>query len=184
MYEEHAHRALCSDQSNACPIRELKHNPTKKNSISKLLGRIVEKKVKLSHMRLFEFDSLDDVHASAELQVGRYCKPISASFGAIDCIIGIDAVGNMTLRLHDGISLTALLQLVIAMGFDPLDAGVQKPILSLYWMLPTRALYDAMRVQPYTVSGVIADAAHPYRIDLDSRVQVKQFAVLVKVSSH
>ena len=177
LYEEFVHRRIQQASNNLCPLRSLDSGAAAAPAIPP---------VNLSGRPCVEFDDIPELSA-LQLTPGNYYKPISRSFGAVDFVLAPDIVGNMTLNLRHGISLSALLRVVKAMGFQPTPHGVQPPQLSFYWLLPTRALYDRMRPQPLAFKGrVVSDSADGQASDegqqqlllLKQFVQLRQYVVL------
>jgi hypothetical protein len=182
LFEEFAHQHMQAADSKPCPIR--------------LLGAIagaaaVAASVDLSGLPCVEFDDATELTA-LQLTDDHYYKPISKSFGAVDFVLGKDVVGNMTLNLRHGISLSALLRVVRAMGFQPAAQETEVPKLRFYWLLPTRALFQRMKPQPLSYRGRVvlppanianADAGQQRLQELQSCVELQQFAVLVAPSA-
>ena len=175
LFEEFVHQRVQAAQTNHCPIRRLDGGAA---------AAAAAETMDLSGLPCVEFDDLSELTA-LELQDGRYYKPISKSFGAVDFVLGTHAVGNMTLNLHHGLSLTALLRVVRAMRFEPVEQGGEVPTLRFLWLLPTRALFERMRAQPLAYQGRVvsasagAAAGQQLVTELESLVQLQQFAVLV-----
>jgi hypothetical protein len=171
LYEEFVHKRIQDARANACQVRSLE--PRAPSAIDT---------VDLCGWQCVEFDDIAELANACD---GRYYKPISKSFGAVDFVLGRNIVGNMTLNLRHGISLAALLCVVRAMGFEPVQRGERAPVLSFYWMLPSLGLFQRMPLQALSHGGcVIKDAASSSTSEgqemwreLRSRVRLQQFAV-------
>jgi hypothetical protein len=175
LFEEFVHQRVQAAQTNQCPVRSLDGGAA---------SAAAAESMELSGLPCVEFDDLSELAVLA-LQDGRYYKPISKSFGAVDFVLGTQIVGNMTLNLHHGLSLTALLRVVRAMGFKPVEKGTEAPTLRFLWLLPTRALFERMRAQPLAYKGRVVSASagaaggQELVAELELLVQLQQFAVLV-----
>lgn len=180
LYEEFVHERMQAKRTNPCAARCLE--PATAGAASSSYN--------LSSMPCLEFDDASDL-AALTLTANTYYKPISRSFGAVDFVLGLDTVGNMTLNLRHGISITALLRVVRAMGFVPVDADGAAPVLSFFWLLPSRSLFKRMKKQPLSYAGRVisaipsaASSAVPALTagqqklrELQQLVRVQQFAV-------
>ena len=177
LFEEFVHQRVQAAQTNACPVRRL--------DCGAAAAAAAQPDIDLSSLPCVEFDDLSELTA-LQLQDGHYYKPISKSFGAVDFVLGTHEVGNMTLNLHHGLSLTALLRVVRAMGFQPVQDGGEVPILRFLWLLPTRALFSRMHAQPLSYCGRVVSASagdatgRLLVAELASFVQLQQFAVLME----
>jgi hypothetical protein len=183
LFEEFVHQRLQSAVSNPCLLR----------SLDSAAAAFATSTVDLSAYTCVEFDDVSELGAM-ELQEGRYYKPISKSFGAVDFVLGTQVVGNMTLNLRHGISITALLRVVRAMGSVPVE-GEERPVLRFYWILPTRSLFQRMKKQPLSYGGrvipphdasgaVTGSAAEMFQKlqELEQLVRLQQFAVYMPPS--
>jgi len=190
LYEEFVHERMQDVNPNPCPIRSLEPR-TGLPVVASILD--------LSGRASVEFDDATDL-AALELKATHYYKPISKSFGAVDFVLGLDTVGNMTLNLRHGISITALLRVAHAMGFQPVKHGEAAPVLRFFWLLPSRNLFKRMKKQPLSYGGRVIPpldscsaasscsapssqatptlaAGHQKLIELGKLVQLQQFAV-------
>ena len=147
LYEEFVHERMQAKRPNPCPARCLE--PATAGAASGSSD--------LSSMPCVEFDDASDL-AALKLAANTYYKPISRSFGAVDFVLGLDIVGNMTLNLRHGISITALLRVVRAMGFTPVGVDVAAPALNFFWLLPSRSLFKRMKKQPLSYAGRVIPA--------------------------
>jgi len=194
LYEEFVHERVQHATPNPCPMRSLE--PASGAVSSAASVRIID----LSSRPCVEFDDTEDLSA-LELKASHYYKPISKSFGAVDFVLGLDTVGNMTLNLRQGISITALLRVVHAMGFQPVKEGESAPVLRFFWLLPSRNLFKRIKKQPLSYGGRVippldsssaaASSSYPSSsqtaptlttgqrklMELEKLVQLHQFAV-------
>ena len=171
LYEEFVHERIQAAVANPCVMRSLESTAAPGTSVD------------LSGHPCVEFADATEL-ASIALQEGQYYKPISRSFGAVDFVLGSRTVGNMTLNLRHGISITALLRVVRAMGFTAVE---EPPVLRFFWLLPTRSLFQRMKKQPLSYAGRVIPApaeagaaAGPGQLkyqELEQLVRLQQFAV-------
>jgi hypothetical protein len=189
LYEEFVHERMQAAVPNPCELRNLESGVVAAASVSSSSAT-----VDLSGFPCTEFDDAPEL-AGIALEDGRYYKPISRSFGAVDFVFGRDTVGNMTLNLRHGISITALLRVVRAMGFTPVQNQAVPPVLRFFWLLPTRSLFLRMSKQPLSYAGHViptaatasassgtAGAAQQKQQELEQLVRLQQFAVYLPPS--
>jgi hypothetical protein len=181
LYEEFVHQRIQQSQANVCAFRGLDSTDT---------GTI-----DLCGQEFVEFDDVAEL-SSLTLQPGCYYKPISRSFGAVDFVLGPDTVGNMTLNLRHGISITALLRVVRAMGFKPAAEGKDVPVLNFYWLMPSRNLFTRAVNQPLLFGGRVIPPVEPSSasstsltagqqalVELQRLVRLQQFSVCMLPSA-
>ncbi|MDO9334127.1 MAG: hypothetical protein Q7T57_06365 [Dehalococcoidales bacterium] len=183
LYEEFVHQRIQAPEPNSCEVRSLE------------AGGSLVAPIELCAYPCVEFDDTLDL-AAMKLQEDRYYKPISRSFGAVDFVLGRNIVGNMTLNLRHGISITALLRVVRAMSFKLVqDEEGKRPVLRFFWLLPNRNLFKRMKKQPLSHGGrvisslAMSQAASPASSsshlssgqtllkELNDLVELQQFAV-------
>lgn len=187
LYEEFVHQRMQGAAAAPCEIRSLEPGVVAAAAPLNLSGK-----------PLVEFDGEVEL-AGLQLQEGHLYKPISKSFGAVDFVLGLDVVGNMTLNLRHGISISALLRVVQAMRFQPVADGETPRVLRFLWLLPSRNLFHRMKKQPlsyrgrvippFAASAAAASSSTPARtaaqqklLELEQRVQLQQFAVFMPPS--
>lgn len=171
LFEQFAHNQIVGINSNVCSIRRLELPES-------------EFTIDLSGKQCIEFDDVEELK-DLELNNFHYYKPISKSFGAVDFMIGKDIVGNMTLNLRHGISITALLRVVYGMRLK------DKRSLKFYWLVPSLGIYRRMKKQSLLYKGKVIPEldieddlsptiAQQKLHELSQLVQLEQYVVLMQ----
>jgi hypothetical protein len=162
MFEDYVNSRIVSEDANLCMKRSLS-------------APHLETEFDFSRRALVEFDSLDELRG--RLAEGTSCHPINQGFGAVD-FIARGVVGNMTLNVRHGISLSKLEKVVdFLIAQQPAGAAVPMP-LEFWWVVPSRVQYEKLHAQPLRLGGRVASLDRQNA--LAQKVTLQQLVVLMQ----
>ncbi|MDO9333800.1 MAG: hypothetical protein Q7T57_04685 [Dehalococcoidales bacterium] len=164
MYEDYVNSRIVDAASNLCKKRALVSAPS-----------LVETSFNFSGKALVEFDDLRELQG--KLAVNTSFHPINQGFGAVD-FITLGVVGNMTLNIRHGISLSKLEKVADFLIAEQADGAAVPMPLEFWWVVPSRKQYEKLKNQSLMLKGRVASAEKQQAFA--AKVILRQFVVLMR----
>lgn len=163
LYEDYVNSRIVRAAPNMCKKKDLTSAST------------VETQFSFSGQTVVEFDDLAELHG--KLAVNTTYHPMNQGFGAVN-FVAMGVVGNMSLNIRHGISLTKLEKVADFLIGEQAPGAVAPMPLEFWWVVPSRKQYDKFTNQPLMFEGKVATVEQ--QASFAAKVALRQFVVLMR----